>query len=187
VFDGKLGKPYVESDRTAPLNVYGQSKAEAEQRVLDADPQALVVRSSAFFGPWDEHKFVSQALASLEAGAGFSAAADLTVSPTYVPDLVNTSLDLLIDRERGIWHLSNGTPVTWAQLARQAAEAAGVDAGGLEEVPAERLDHLAARPAYCPLGSERGVIMPSLADALERYVSLRASKSSTIARNHVTV
>ena len=62
VFDGTLDRPYVESDKVAPLGVYGRSKADAERRVLDSDPQALVIRTSAFFGPWDEHNFVVQTL-----------------------------------------------------------------------------------------------------------------------------
>ena len=48
------------------------------------------------------------------------------MTPTYVPDLVNTCLDLLIDRECGVWHLSNGDAMSWADLARRAAAAAGV-------------------------------------------------------------
>jgi dTDP-4-dehydrorhamnose reductase len=177
VFDGKRGAPYVESDRTAPLSVYGQSKADAEQRVLDADPNALVIRTSSFFGLWDGHNFVTQALDAMENGQSFAAASDITVSPTYVPDLVNTCLDLLVDKEKGIWHLTNSTAVTWSQLARMAADAAGVDSSRLEAVPAARLGHSALRPAYSALGSERGVLLPPLADALERYASLRPVRS----------
>jgi dTDP-4-dehydrorhamnose reductase len=43
--------------------------------VLDSDPQALVIRTSAFFGPWDEHNFVTQALEALGEGRPFAAAA----------------------------------------------------------------------------------------------------------------
>ncbi len=57
VFNGALGRPYVESDAVDPRGVYGRSKAEAERRILAAHPQALVVRTSAFFGPWDIHNF----------------------------------------------------------------------------------------------------------------------------------
>jgi dTDP-4-dehydrorhamnose reductase len=170
VFDGSKGSPYVESDPVAPLGVYGRSKAEAERRVLEADPQALVIRTSSFFGPWDRHNFVSQALAALKAGQPFQASNDLVVSPTYVPDLVNVSLDLLIDRERGIWHLTNAEAVTWAELARKACELAGVDASGLQERPATELGFAAVRPAYSALSSERGVLLPSLNDALARYI-----------------
>ncbi|HBY80153.1 MAG TPA: hypothetical protein DEG47_24795, partial [Cyanobacteria bacterium UBA11148] len=54
--------PYVESNTVAPLNVYGRSKVEAEVRVLTAYPSSLVIRTSAFFGPWDEYNFVTIAL-----------------------------------------------------------------------------------------------------------------------------
>jgi dTDP-4-dehydrorhamnose reductase len=170
VFDGSKGAPYVESDRTAPLNVYGRSKAEAEQRMLSIHPDTLVVRTSAFFGPWDSHNFVTLALQALGAGERFAAAEDLIVSPTYVPDLVQTCLDLLIDRESGIWHLSNGEALSWHQLARRACLLAGVDAAGLEACPATAFDGHAAQPRFSALGSERGSLMPTLDDALARYV-----------------
>jgi len=170
VFDGTLDRPYVESDKVSPLGVYGRSKADAERRVLDADPQALVIRTSAFFGPWDEHNFVTQALDALDAGRPFAAAADQVVSPTYVPDLVNTCLDLLIDRECGLWHLTNGAAMSWADLARQACAAAGVDAGRLEERATADLGLRAARPRYSAMSSERGLLLPSFDDALARYL-----------------
>ncbi|MEH6436526.1 family 1 glycosylhydrolase [Massilia sp. DD77] len=170
VFDGAKGQPYVESDPVNPLGVYGRSKAEAEQRVLDADPQALVIRTSSFFGPWDQHNFVTQALNALDHGQPFQAAGDMVVAPTYVPDLVNVSLDLLIDRERGVWHLTNAEAVSWAELARRACAAAGVDPGRLEEVPMASCGYAARRPRFSALGSERAMLLPSLDDALKRYV-----------------
>ena len=42
----------------------------------------------------EQHNFVTRALETLEAGRAFRAAADAIVSPTYVPDLVDCSLDL---------------------------------------------------------------------------------------------
>jgi dTDP-4-dehydrorhamnose reductase len=114
--------------------VYGRSKAEAEQRVLDKHPGALVVRTSAFFGPWDKHNFVTWPCRRWSAASPSRAASDMTVSPTYVPDLVHACLDLAIDGEAGIWHLANAGGVSWAELALKAADAAGVDASRLEAV-----------------------------------------------------
>jgi dTDP-4-dehydrorhamnose reductase len=173
VFDGSQDRPYVESDRAAPLNVYGRSKLDAERRVLDSDPQALIIRTSAFFGPWDDHNFVTQSLAALGAGQPFEAVGDQVVTPTYVPDLVNTCLDLLIDRECGVWHLSNGEAMSWADLARRAAAAAGIDASAIAERPTASLDQRAARPAYSALGSERGMLLPSFDHAMARYLRER--------------
>ena len=174
VFDGKARKPYVESDPVAPLNVYGHSKAEAERRVLAIDPSALVIRSSAFFGPWDSVNFVSIALAELSHGRPFVAADDIIISPTYIPDLVHASLNLLIDGECGLWHLANGTALSWAELAVMVARMAGIATSSLVTRPVSQLNSPATRPLYSALGSERGQLMPSLADAIARYLHLRA-------------
>lgn len=171
VFGGNRTRPYIETDSPAPLNLYGTTKAEAEQRVLSLMPAALIVRSSAFFGPWDEHNFVNIALRTLALNHEFRAAADATVSPTYVPDLVNGCLDLLIDRESGIWHVANEGEITWAGLAQTAAEYARVRANTLVSCELEDLKFAAKRPRYSALGSERALLLPNLDDALRRFIS----------------
>ncbi|MBD2778442.1 family 1 glycosylhydrolase [Iningainema tapete] len=173
VFDGALFNPYIESDAVAPLNVYGRSKALAEKLVLEVNPSSLVIRTSAFFGPWDDYNFVTIALRQLSAGNTFVAAEDGIVSPTYVPDLVNTSLDLLIDGESGLWHLANKGAIAWADLARLAAQRAGVSISSLIARPTQELGLIAQRPIYSVLGSHRGELMPSLDSAIERYFSDR--------------
>lgn len=175
VFDGSKNSPYVESDPVSPLNAYGRSKAEAETAVLDKHPGALVVRTSAFFGPWDRHNFVTQALGALERGESFTAASDMTVSPTYVPDLVHTCLDLAVDRESGVWHLNNVGSVSWYELAKMAAEKAGIDASRLEARASSELGMTAPRPAYSVLHSERAILLPKLENALERFIELRGT------------
>lgn len=174
VFNGQQDNPYTEHDTVAPLNIYGQSKVAAEQVVLDQHSSALVIRTSAFFGPWDQHNFVTQVIDTLGNGAPFMAASDLTVSPTYVPDLVHACLDLMIDRECGVWHLSNGTALTWAQLAENAAREAGVDASRLELRHAVDFAYPAQRPVYSALSSTRAILLPPLASALTRFMQLRA-------------
>jgi dTDP-4-dehydrorhamnose reductase len=166
-------EPYVESDRVAPLNVYGRSKAEAERLVLEAMPSALLVRTSAFFGPWDEYNFVTLALRTISRGVEFVAADDSRVSPTYVPELIHACLDLLIDGEGGIWHLANTGAVTWAEFARRAALLAGLDDGLVIGRPTRELGLAAPRPAYSVLGSERGTLLKSLDEALVCYMSER--------------
>jgi dTDP-4-dehydrorhamnose reductase len=41
-----------------------------------------------------------------------------------VPDLVNTVLELLLDDEFGIWHISNQSAVSWSELAYLGADMA---------------------------------------------------------------
>ncbi|HZA97381.1 MAG TPA: sugar nucleotide-binding protein, partial [Gemmatimonadales bacterium] len=163
--------PYTEESSPAPLNVYGESKAAAERKVLAADPAALVIRTSAFFGPWDEHNFVTRAMRLLQEDQECIAADDALVSPTYVPDLVNATLDLLIDGESGIWHLANVGAVTWSELARLVACGLGLDSSRVVGRPQERLGYTARRPRYSAIISARAALMPSLEHAIERYLS----------------
>ncbi|HWL74279.1 MAG TPA: SDR family oxidoreductase, partial [Burkholderiaceae bacterium] len=171
VFDGDKPTPYVESDEARPLNAYGRSKLEAERRVLKLAPSALVVRTAAFFGPWDRHNFVAQAVHALQRGERWRAANDQLVSPTYVPNLVQAALNLLIDGERGLWHLTNNGAVSWAGFAQMVAEAAGLDAGLVDAVPGASLGQVAVRPRYSALQSERGLTLASLPDAVEQYLA----------------
>jgi dTDP-4-dehydrorhamnose reductase len=171
VFDGESSRPYVESAVVNPLSVYGASKADAERELLKLKRQPLVVRTSAFFGPWDEYNFLTATLASIAAGISVAAADDVVVSPTYVPDLVNAALDLLIDDGRGIWHLTNPSAVSWLEFGKLAANAAGLDADLIVAKPASELRLRARRPRFSALTSERGTLMPPLADAIERYVA----------------
>jgi dTDP-4-dehydrorhamnose reductase len=173
VFDGRnerLERPYVETDATSPLSVYGRSKAEMERRVLDVMPDTLVVRTAAFFGPWDTANFVTRTIATLKANERVPAPLDTVVSPTYVVDLVNATLDLLIDGELGIWHLSNRGAVSWAAFAERIATLADLPTSLIIRVPIHSLGLAAPRPRFAALASERGAVMPSLEDALARYI-----------------
>ncbi len=169
VFGGPRDKPWVESSVPAPLNVYGASKARAEALVQAALPTALIVRSSAFFGPWDEHNFAWAVLRNLSCDQPFPAS-DAVVSPTYLPDLVNVALDLLIDAETGIWHLANTGALSWINFARRIAAAAGLDPGLIISSCSPESGSRAAQPPYSALGSERGQLMPGLQHALARYL-----------------
>ncbi|VTT99033.1 dtdp-4-dehydrorhamnose reductase : dTDP-4-dehydrorhamnose reductase OS=Crinalium epipsammum PCC 9333 GN=Cri9333_3539 PE=4 SV=1: RmlD_sub_bind [Gemmataceae bacterium] len=170
VFDGRRRQLYREADAVSPLNVYGSTKAEAEAAVLAAHPDALVVRTGATFGSTGGRDFVGYALRSLRKGLAVRAAHDLTVTPAYTPDLVQHVLDLLVDGDRGVCHLATPEPVTWAGLARAVAAAAGLDPGLVEPRPAESFAWPAPRPAYTPLTTSRGLVLPQLADCLERFL-----------------
>jgi dTDP-4-dehydrorhamnose reductase len=165
VFDGRLRTPYQENHPVAPLGVYGRSKAAAEGLVIGHHPEALVVRAGALFGPWDERNFMTRALRTLRRGELVQAPGDSVFSPTYIPDLVNASLDLLVDGERGVWHLATVGESSWAELTRQAAGLAGLAAHLVEPCMGRGL-----RPAYTALGSERGLLLPPLEDALARFL-----------------
>ena len=171
VFDGLQTRPYLEHDKISPLNVYGHSKAEAELIVLYNNPSALIVRTSALFSPWDNQNFINLALTNLQNEKHFKVLNDVMVSPTYVPDLVNKTLDLLLDDETGIWHLTNNGHTTWQQLAFTIADRFGLKTNFINPVPLMHFGFKAKRPLYSVLNSSKGNLLPSLDHAVDRCLS----------------
>ena len=169
VFDGCKVSPYLEEDKVRSLNVYGASKAMGEKLVQEGNPDSMIIRTSGFFGPWDQYNFVYNVLDSLKRDAPFPAADDIFTSPTYVPDLVNSALDLFIDEETGIWHITNDGIISWAEFAKLVAERGGFSMNKVQARKSAEMSFKARRPLFSALQSNKGLKLPSLEDAIERY------------------
>jgi len=169
VFDGGIGRTYREDDDPAPLNVYGWSKALAEQSIRSLHGSHLIIRTAAFFSPFDTYNFAMHMVGALGQGRPFRAAHDQVVTPSYVPDLCSAVLDLMIDGVEGIWHLTNGEALSWSDFGRQLAGRCGLDAALIHAVPGERLGWRAIRPGAVPLGSTKGALLPPLSCAMDRF------------------
>lgn len=155
----------VESCPVTPVSGIRNLNATVEEMVMKHHPGALVIRTSAVFGPWNTGDALSQILDEIAVDRALRLPADAVCSPTYVPDLAHAALDLLIDGETGLWHLANDGAVSWYEWAREVADSLGLD---------PRLvlrDHGGAGDlAPAALASERGQLMPPLASALGRFL-----------------
>ena len=121
------------------------------------------MRTGALFGAWVRYSFLYTTLRSLRMGEAVVANDAAIISPTYVPDLVHASLDLLLDGETGVWHLTNQGAVSWHELAREVADLARVSSGGLRPAEgSERTD--------TSLSSERCLLLRPLEDAMADFV-----------------
>ncbi len=169
VFDGKLGRAYCEDDPVTPCGVYGLSKAEAEQKLLSLESRTLIIRTSAFFGPWDKYNFAWNVLSSLARGEPVRASRNSTVSPTFVPDLCHATLDLLIDGETGIWHLANQGSLSWHEFAYRVAEGAGYDPSLILPVDGPKMD--------TTLSSNRGLLLRPVEQAIDDWLEQVGEKS----------
>ncbi len=168
VFDGTRQKPYVESDPVTPVSARGRMQAEMEEQILRRCPSALVIRTGPLFSPWENSNFAMTSH-SIE-GHSTSAVGQMMVSPTYVPDLVDACLDLMIDEERGRWHLANGGAMSWSDFAQRLGDSRNLrSANNIEDEAATRHaadSHIHSRA----LQSERGQLLPTLDNALSRYL-----------------
>jgi dTDP-4-dehydrorhamnose reductase len=106
---------------------------------------------------------------------------DQRVSPTYVPDLADATLDLTVDGERGVWHVANSGAVSWYELLRRAASGAGLPTDLVRPAPTRRLGLVAPRPAMSALSTERAQLAPPLDDGLARYLAAVPARPSAAA------
>jgi dTDP-4-dehydrorhamnose reductase len=187
VFSGEKKKPYTETDNTNPLNLYGLSKRVAEEKVMKINNDALIIRSSLFFNPWNKNDLLTSVLnAGMSTRKQFYLASDIIMSPAFIPDIVNNVLDLLIDGESGIWHLSSQDEVSYYEFARIALDIAGFEPDIITSIPYSRLKLSAARPSYSVLKSSCGITLPSLYDSLNSYINIYNESIQNIENKEIT-
>jgi dTDP-4-dehydrorhamnose reductase len=156
VFDGSLGRAYVEQDAVSSKDA-GYDLVAAESAVLRTCEEALVVRVGPLFGlPRESPATFEQDRRS-----------HISVSPTFAPDMCQAVLDLLIDGERGTWHLANRGAIRPSDFAKMMRE---LPQGG-NNSSATGCSNYSSR--NFALSSSRGEIMPSLADAIARFAGSR--------------
>ncbi len=173
VFDGMASTPYSEDAPTNPRSVYGQSKLVGEWLALEA-PGSVVLRVESLFGGPATRSSVDRIIQSLRSGESPVVFVDRVVSPSYVEDVIDTTLALIaLDAPGGIYHCVNSGSTTWKGLGEALAELLGTEVG-LEGVAMADVPMRAPRPQYCALSNTRlsalGIEMPTWQDALARHV-----------------
>jgi dTDP-4-dehydrorhamnose reductase len=182
VFDGKLGRPYIETDPTHPLGAYAVSKLAGELYVQAYLERPIVIRTSGVFGPGGlrtaRSNFPELMLRLAREGKPIRVVEDHIASPTYAPALASRSIDVLERDLDGIFHIGGGRPVSWFEFARLIFDKAGV-AANLTPTNEREYRTLASRPKFSALENARlrvqGIApMPSLGDAVGEYFVARA-------------
>jgi dTDP-4-dehydrorhamnose reductase len=125
VFDGtKLGT-YDERDAVSPINVYGRTKAEGEDRVAEAAERVIILRTSWIHSPYGRN-FVSTMLELAARRDQVTVVDDQLGCPTYAPHLataiVQMAPQLLASdfKDWGIFHAAGTGETTWCGLALEA-------------------------------------------------------------------
>jgi dTDP-4-dehydrorhamnose reductase len=186
VFDGKLGRPYLETDPTHPLGAYAVSKLAGELYVQAYLERPIVIRTSGVFGPGGlrtaRSNFPELMLRLAREGKPIRVVEDHIASPTYAPALASRSIDVLERDLDGIFHIGGGQPVSWFEFARLIFEKADV-AANLTPTNEREYRTLATRPKFSALENARirvhGVAaMPPLGDAVGEYFVARQGSVS---------
>jgi len=185
VFDGKKATPYVESDPTCPINVYGASKLAGEFLIRQTAPRWLIVRAASLFGRTGAKgkggNFVETILAKAKAGQALTIVNDVRMTPTYTRDAATALVLLLAHGAEGIVHLTNAGICSWYEFAKKALDLTGWRAS-LTPVSATEYPTRARRPKNSALMSERALVeLRSWQDALKAYLLEKGHISASLA------
>jgi dTDP-4-dehydrorhamnose reductase len=173
VFDGGKGSPYETTDPRNPINVYGETKARAEERLIEILPEACIVRTSWLFGHGGKC-FPETILKLAATRPEISVVNDQRGSPTFTTDLASAIVQLSRKSASGIVHATNSGDCTWYDFAREIVQMSGLSTVVKPVTSAEFL-RPARRPACSVLSPAslhaQGIQMPPWQEALRRYLA----------------
>ena len=165
VFDGSGERPWQESDATAPLSVYGQSKLAGEQAVA-ACGKHLIFRTSWVYAARGNN-FARTMLRLAGERDRLQVIADQIGAPTGAELLADVTAQALRSVRRqpqlaGLYHLAAAGETSWhgyarhvVDFARQACESIRVAPSAIEAVPSSAYPLPAPRPLNSRLDTRK--------------------------------
>lgn len=174
VFSGDAARPYTEEDETAPLNVYGESKALGERLIRESNASALILRTQWLFGVHGR-SFPRTMWQRARIGQRTRVVDDQWGRPTFTRDVATATWQLIRHRALGTYHLANVGVATWYDLAYEIFAAAGrVDL--LARCSAAEYETRARRPRFSVLDTTKfetttGHALPQWRSALLEFLN----------------
>lgn len=164
VFDGSQ-KEYIESDKTNPINAYGQSKLLGEKNIIENMRDYRIIRTSWLFGLQGKN-FVETMLRLSTEMENVRVVDDQFGKPTYTADLARKTSEI-IGHSAGIYHITNEGTCSWYEFASSIIE--NVEPCSTEEFPRK-----AKRPKYSVLVNTKTEPMRHWKEALKEYLEERS-------------
>ena len=128
VFDGSKNTPYLETDPTAPLGVYGRTKLDGEKAVTDSGCDYLIIRTSWLYSSFGNN-FVKTIRRLTAEKDSLKVVFDQVGTPTYAADLASAILEIIetgkYKSNSGIYHFSNEGVCSWYDFAIEIRNLSG--------------------------------------------------------------
>ena len=134
IFDGESNKPYIETDETNPINVYGKTKLAGEKTLqVIMSTNALIIRTSWVYSEYGNN-FVKTMLRLGKERGEINVVSDQIGSPTYATDLAKVILKIIEnkgyqdkDKATEIYHYSNKGEISWYDFTKEIFKLAKID------------------------------------------------------------
>ncbi len=158
VFSGFDTELYKETDEPLPVNFYGITKLQGEQRVADLCSSYAIVRVVVVYGKTlpGQHGNILQLVANrLKAGEPIQVVSDQWRTPTFVGD-VSDGVERLIHHSRnGIYHICGGECLSIAEIAYRVADFLQADRSLIRPVTTQDMNEATSRPRFSGLSIEK--------------------------------
>ncbi|MCZ8334428.1 MAG: sugar nucleotide-binding protein [Rhodobacteraceae bacterium] len=155
LFDGRAAL-YDEDSPVMPVNVYGQTKARAEEAVLRAHPRALVLRTNFYgWGPSYRPSFSDWLLASLRQDRPLRLFTDVRYTPTHITPLIAAATDLSAKGAAGIVNAVGDEALSKHAFGLHLAERFGLSVARIEPARLSDQHGLVRRPLSMALSTRR--------------------------------
>ncbi|MBP5660289.1 MAG: dTDP-4-dehydrorhamnose reductase [Lachnospiraceae bacterium] len=174
VFDGQGERPWEPDDPTGPVSVYGTTKRDGENAVMELLDKFFIVRIAWAFGI-NGNNFVKTMLRVAKTHDTLTVVNDQWGSPTYTYDLARLLVDMIQTDKYGIYHATNEGFINWYQFATAIFKEAGVNVTVKPVTTAEYGISKAARPFNSRMSKDKLEAcgfkrLPAWEDALKRYI-----------------
>jgi dTDP-4-dehydrorhamnose reductase len=172
VFDGLSTTPYETAHPRAPQSVYGKSKADAEEQLIQILPDCCIVRTSWLFGTGGKC-FPDTILRISASKPEIDVVDDQRGCPTHATDLARAIIQLCHRQATGIVHATNAGDCSWFELAREIISNARLNTA-VRPTTSDKFVRPAKRPKYSVLSAKSlvkyGIQMPHWQSALQDYL-----------------
>ena len=177
VFDGHGTLPYRESDTTDPTSVYGQTKLDGEQAVIQTGCRYCIVRTAWLYSSTGKN-FVKTMLMLGDTKDEINVVNDQKGCPTWASDLAHAIYSLVEKYGKGpvheTFHFTNEGQITWYDFACAIMEIGGKHCK-VNPIATDQYPTKAKRPAYSVLDLNKikaftGIEIPFWRDSLEKCI-----------------
>ena len=173
VFEGNNAVPRNEYDETLPVTIYGKSKLYGENRILQIDEDALIIRTAWLYGVKGKN-FVRTIMSLAKENGTVKVVNDQIGNPTNAADLAYHLLKLALSPYDGIFHCTNNGICSWYDFACRIIDKSGIEAK-VNPCTTEEFPRPARRPKYSALENLRlretvGDEMRSWQDAIDEFI-----------------
>ncbi len=119
-FYSKFDFPRNELEKVVPLNMYGETKKNAENIILELNPYALIIRVNFFgFGSKKKINLLDGILTSIKSGKNFMGYTDVIFSPVSISELIKCTYVLLDLEAGGIFNLASSDAISKFEFAKK--------------------------------------------------------------------